>query len=82
MYPSFFQTYNSDPFEKGPFCTEQSSLKVTMSQAAGYVFNKKKPEEAYKFRMSVYHKCGEKGSVQNIKFEDAVDHAKGSAWGP
>lgn len=70
-------TYVNSTFNKGPYCNDHSTLKVTMSQEEGYVFDKKKPEEAYKFRLSVYHKCGEKGSVENIKFEDAVDHAKG-----
>ncbi|XP_045165287.2 uncharacterized protein LOC123529134 [Mercenaria mercenaria] len=71
-------TYNNKTeTPRKPVCTSHKKLTVIMREEAGYVFNPKKPKEAYKFRMVIYHKCGAKGSVQNTKFEDAIQHAKG-----
>lgn len=59
-----------------PVCMEnRERIKVLLTQQSGYTFSSQNP--GYKFQLSVYHHCGEKGQVKNIKFEEAIRHAEG-----
>lgn len=62
---------------RGPVCTEHQKLTAVMTEEAGYEFDPLKPEEAYRFRLSVYNRCGSKGQVKNIEFEEAVKKVSG-----
>lgn len=67
---------NRTRLPQGPICAaNEDMLKVILSQTHDYVYNDTEP--GYMFRMSVYHHCGTKGQVKNIKFEDAVEYATG-----
>jgi len=56
-------------------CVSATSIKVTLKVAADYVFDEMKP--AYKFDIIMYNRCGDKGNVKSIKFEDALEFIDG-----
>ncbi|KAL4227096.1 hypothetical protein ACF0H5_015070 [Mactra antiquata] len=75
---SLSKTYDSSSeFKMGPVCMEEDTMRVTLAEEAGYEFNPKKPEDFYRFRLSVFNYCGAKGQVKNAKFEDVIEHADG-----
>lgn len=67
---------NRTRLPQGPVCSEnEDTLKIILSQDHDYVYNADDPD--YTFRLSIYHHCGQKGQVKNVKFEDVVHLATG-----
>ncbi|XP_052780083.1 uncharacterized protein LOC128217180 isoform X2 [Mya arenaria] len=71
--PKVFKKGDAFPME--PVCMEDKALPVTLTQKTGYIYKKDEPN--YKFVLSVYNKCGMKGSVINIDFDEAIQLVDG-----
>lgn len=72
----FLQTYSymSDG-PTIPTCVDDTALTVTLSLESSYVYDKTDP--GYGFTVTVFNRCGEKGTVSNIDFNEAVDSISG-----
>lgn len=58
-----------------PTCVDETALTVTLSLESSYVYDKADP--GYGFIVTVFNRCGEKGTVSNIDFNEAVDSIDG-----
>ncbi|KAH3816635.1 uncharacterized protein LOC127882315 [Dreissena polymorpha] len=62
-------------FPLTPICSDDVNVDVTLIHATGYKYNKTYPN--YKFKLNVYNKCGPKGEVVSLNFDDAIRGAEG-----
>lgn len=56
-------------------CSDDVMVDVALSHATGYKFNKTNPN--YKFKLNVYNKCGPKGDVVSLTFDQAIKEVDG-----
>lgn len=70
------ETYNSaNPVRGGPHCTTERTMTLTFTLSQNYTFNLK--SRTFHFTLEVYNKCGVKGKVKNVKYEEAIKHLSG-----
>ncbi|KAH3835471.1 uncharacterized protein LOC127879991 isoform X2 [Dreissena polymorpha] len=62
-------------FPHEPRCIDDVTVDVTLIHVAGFMYNKTDPN--YKFKLDVYNKCGPKGKVKSMTFEEAVEEVDG-----
>ncbi|KAH3835442.1 hypothetical protein DPMN_108789 [Dreissena polymorpha] len=62
-------------FPNEPKCTDDVSVDVALIHAAGFMYNKTYPN--YKFKLNVYNKCGPKGEVVSLNFDQAIREVDG-----
>lgn len=64
-----------NPILRGPQCSAEDHMTVTFTPSIGYKYNRK--ERTFHFTVEIYNKCGERGSVRNIKFDEAIKYVIG-----
>ncbi|KAH3816632.1 uncharacterized protein LOC127882342 [Dreissena polymorpha] len=62
-------------FPNEPLCIDDVTVDVELIHATGYRFNKNYPN--YKFKLNVYNKCGPKGKVVSLTFDEAISKVDG-----
>lgn len=62
--------------ESVPQCQDETTMTVQLQVDSGYKMDKK--NNAYSFKMMIYNRCGELGTVKSIKFHEAVDSIDGN----
>ncbi|KAH3835443.1 uncharacterized protein LOC127879986 [Dreissena polymorpha] len=66
-------------FPNEPMCIDDVTVDVALIHAAGFMYNKTYPN--YKFKLNVYNKCGPKGEVVSLTFEEIVKDVDGYHYG-
>ncbi|KAH3835470.1 uncharacterized protein LOC127879987 isoform X2 [Dreissena polymorpha] len=62
-------------FSNEPTCIDDVTVDVALIHAAGFTYNETYPN--YKFKLNVYNKCGPKGKIVSLTFEEATREVDG-----
>lgn len=70
---------STSPVKIGPHCSTTQEMTLYFTIYPEYKFNMRKRE--FHFTLEIYNKCGKRGSVKNIKYEEALEYMAGYAPG-